>query len=146
LGSPFFFASVGEPVVPADLLARQAVIYGQRGGGALWTFRRGATEASVTLKGRISVTAAEGMREAVIAGLGFAVASEWMFAPELAGGSVKEVLADWQLPALDLWAVFPTGRRAGAKARAFTAFIESQAMSPNFSVARTSRDVSTSKV
>jgi hypothetical protein len=27
---------------------------------------------------------------------------------------------------MDLWAAFPTGRRASAKARAFAAFIEAQ--------------------
>jgi DNA-binding transcriptional LysR family regulator len=70
------------------------------------------------------VTAAEGLREAVLAGLGLAVASEWMFDRELASGDVREVLTDWALPPLDLWAVFPTGRRASAKARAFAEFVE----------------------
>jgi len=37
---------------------------------------------------------------------------------------VRPVLRDWQLPPLDLWALFPTGRRASAKARAFASFIE----------------------
>jgi DNA-binding transcriptional LysR family regulator len=59
----------------------------------------------------------------VLASLGFAIASEWMFAPEL---MVASVLDDWSLPAVDLWAVFPTGRQARAKARAFAAFIERQ--------------------
>jgi DNA-binding transcriptional LysR family regulator len=36
------------------------------------------------------------------------------------------VLQDWSLPLLDLWAVFPTGRQASAKARAFVDFIERQ--------------------
>jgi DNA-binding transcriptional LysR family regulator len=45
-----------------------------------------------------------------------------MFAPELADGRVVTVLEDWSLPGLDLWAVFPTGRLASAKARAFAAF------------------------
>jgi DNA-binding transcriptional LysR family regulator len=34
------------------------------------------------------------------------------------------VLRDWTLPPMELWAVFPTGRRASAKARAFVTFIE----------------------
>jgi len=126
LGTPSFFAKGGEPAVPADLLAHQAVIYDLRGGGAGWIFKQGVTEASVNIKGRISVTAAEGMREAVFADLGFAIASEWMFSPELANGRVKEVLSDWRLPPLELWAVFPTGRRVGAKARAFATFVEQQ--------------------
>ena len=70
------------------------------------------------------MTAAEGMREAVFAHLGIAITSEWNFAPELASGIVKSVLNDWELPSLDLWAVYPTGRMASAKAREFAAFVE----------------------
>jgi DNA-binding transcriptional LysR family regulator len=62
----------------------------------------------------------------VLASVGFAVASEWMFAPELKTGVVVSVLDDWSLPAVDVWAVFPTGRQAGARARAFAAFMERQ--------------------
>jgi len=56
--------------------------------------------------------------------MGFSVASEWMFGPELASGQVQRVLPGWTLPAMDLWAVFPSGRKASAKARAFAAFVE----------------------
>ena len=44
--------------------------------------------------------------------------------PELASGAVQRLLRDWSLPPIDLWAVFPTGRLASAKARAVAAFIE----------------------
>jgi DNA-binding transcriptional LysR family regulator len=126
LGTPAYFEKAGEPVVPEDLLTHQAVIYERGGGGAAWTFRQGTTEVSVTVKGRVRVTAAEGVREAVFAGLGLVITSEWMFAPELQSGIVRAVLRDWTLPPIGLWTVFPTGRRASAKARAFAAFIEGQ--------------------
>ena len=71
------------------------------------------------------------MREAVFAGMGLAIGSEWMFSPEIADGKVKRVLEDWSLPPLDLWAVFPTGRNASIKARAFTAFIEQELRVPS---------------
>jgi len=70
------------------------------------------------------VSAAEGIRTAVLSGMGLAVASRWMFSPELASGKVKAVLTDWTLPALDLWAIFPSGRLVTAKARAFVACVE----------------------
>ncbi|MCX7513070.1 LysR family transcriptional regulator [Frateuria hangzhouensis] len=124
--SPAYLERMGVPHVPADLAGHQAVIYEQRGGGTEWSFRRDGTTASVAMQGRVRVTAAEGVREAVFAGLGLAVASEWMFAPELASGAVQSVLDDWNLPPVDLWAVFPTGRQASAKARAFAGFIEAQ--------------------
>jgi DNA-binding transcriptional LysR family regulator len=100
-------------------------------GRATWSFRSGTVEETVTLRGSVRTTAAEGLREAVFAGLGLCVASEWMFQPALANGRVKPVLPDWTLPPMDLWAAFPTGRRASAKARAFAAFIEDQLRQTN---------------
>jgi DNA-binding transcriptional LysR family regulator len=124
LGTPSYFAKAGEPASPIDLVRHQAIIYDQRGGGVVWTFRKNSAEIAVTLKGRVRVTAAEGVREAVFSDLGLTVSSEWMFGPELRSGKVRAVLEDWSLPAIDLWAVFPTGRQASAKARAFATFIE----------------------
>ena len=126
LGTPSYFAKAGEPRTPTDLVAHQVVIYDQRGGGAAWTFRQGSAEMVVTVKGRVRVTAAEGVREAVFSGLGLTVGSEWMFVHELRSGRVRAVLGDWTLPPIDLWTVFPTGRQASAKARAFATFIEAR--------------------
>jgi DNA-binding transcriptional LysR family regulator len=126
VGSPAYFEAMGGPQTPADLVMHQAVVYAQPTGGTQWTFRRGSSESTVTVDGRVRVSAAEGVREGVFAGLGLAIASEWMFAPELACGAVKSVLDDWSLPQIDLWAVFPTGRQASAKARAFATYIENQ--------------------
>jgi DNA-binding transcriptional LysR family regulator len=133
VGTPVYFAARGVPQVPADLLAHQAIIYEQRAGGAIWAFRQGTSETTVTVSGRVRVSAAEGVREAVLAGLGISIGgSEWLFSPELKSGAVAPVLTDWSLPSVDLWAVFPTGRQASAKARAFASFIESE-MSPTSS-------------
>jgi len=71
----------------------------------------------------LRVTAAEGVRAAVLANAGIAIASEWMFSPELANGSVKSVLQGWELPDIDIWAVFPAGRTATTKARTFVSFV-----------------------
>jgi DNA-binding transcriptional LysR family regulator len=126
LGTPAYFARAGEPKVPADLARQAAVVYAQGGGGATWTFRNGGVEETVTLNDGLRVTAAEGVREAVFAGLGLCVAAEWMFEAELASGRVRQAMDAWALPTIDLWAAFPTGRRASAKARAFAAFVAEQ--------------------
>ncbi|CRL48112.1 MULTISPECIES: LysR family transcriptional regulator [Pseudomonas] len=123
LGTPAYFDKHGEPTCPADLCKHQAVVYAL-GGGANWQFRNASEEQSVIINGRIRVSAAEGLREAVLAHLGLTMASEWMFAPELASGAVREVMTDWTLPNQDLWAVFPTGRMASAKARAFVEYVQ----------------------
>jgi DNA-binding transcriptional LysR family regulator len=122
IATPTYLETHGTPLVPADLATHQAVVYTQLGNS--WTFTRQGAEASVAVTGRARFSAAEGIRTAVLAHMGLAVASDWMFAPELADGAVQRVLNDWDLPPIDLWAVFPTGRLASAKARAFADFVE----------------------
>jgi len=124
VGTPAYFERTGRPTAPGDLAAHQAVIYDQEAGGQDWTFRRGDAEIAVTLKGRLRVSAAEGVRAAILANAGIAVASEWMFSPEIADRTVQMVLQDWELPRIDLWAVFPAGRTATTKARTFTQFVQ----------------------
>ncbi|UXZ34922.1 LysR family transcriptional regulator [Cupriavidus gilardii] len=124
VGTPRYFAQAGVPRTPADLSGHQAIVYSQRGGGESWSFRQGSTEVAVVVSGRVRVSAAEGIRTAVLADMGLAVASRWMFAPEVEQGVVQTVLNDWTLPPIDLWAVFPSGRLVTAKARAFVAFVE----------------------
>lgn len=124
VGTPGYFALAGVPRAPADLSGHQAIVYSQRGGGESWSFRQGSTEVAVVVSGRVRVSAAEGIRTAVLSDMGLAVASRWMFAPELDDGRVQAVLTDWTLPPIDLWAVFPSGRLVTAKARAFVAFVE----------------------
>jgi DNA-binding transcriptional LysR family regulator len=130
VATPEYLAAHKTPRVPQDLSKLEAVIYNRGGGGATWTFSRGTAKAEVELQGRLHIGAAEGVRAAVLAHMGIAVASQWMFEPELRDGTVKQVLADWSLPAVDLWAVYPAGRLASAKARAFVAFVENILATP----------------
>ena len=125
MATPSYFEKHGEPKSPEELMAHQTIVYTPDGGGTSWTFRQGSVEKPVIVGGRLTVTAAEGLREAVFAHLGLAITSEWNFAPELTAGIVKPVLLDWDLPKLELRAVFPTGRMASAKTKEFVSFVES---------------------
>jgi DNA-binding transcriptional LysR family regulator len=124
VASAAYLSRRGVPAVPADLADHEAVIYSQWTGGEEWSFKRGAAEASVRFQRRLMLTAAEGVREAVIAGLGIAIASRWMFFPELKSGQVVSILNEWSLTPLDLWVVYPAGRLTSTKARAFVKWFE----------------------
>ncbi|MCG3084659.1 LysR substrate-binding domain-containing protein, partial [Anoxybacillus sp. LAT27] len=78
---------MGTPASPTDLRAHRAIVYTQGLGAEEWRFRRGAVDTSVRIPTRLSFSAAEGVREAVIGGLGLAISSRWMMAPELANGT-----------------------------------------------------------
>jgi DNA-binding transcriptional LysR family regulator len=124
IASPAYLARRGVPATPADVLNHDAIIYSQWTGGEEWSFRRGTAETSIRFQRRLMITAAEGVRAAVISGQGFAIASRWMFAPELQSGEVVSILNDWTLPPLDLWVNYPSGRLTSTKARAFVKWFE----------------------
>ncbi|ALV92596.1 MULTISPECIES: LysR family transcriptional regulator [Pantoea] len=122
MATPQYLAIKGKPKKPADLVEHEAVLYNPQ--PSVWSFTCQDAVVSTALRGRIRVSAAEGQRAAVLSHMGLCIASDWMFADELKNGTVQKVLTSWQLPAIDLWAVFPHGRLASAKARQFAGFVE----------------------
>lgn len=127
VGTPGYFERAGVPVKPTELNRHAAVICTQDPGGTdIWSFRQAESEVSVSISGRLRVSACEGVRAAVLGGFGLAVAPEWMFARELAHGAVRAVLGAWRLPPSEIWVVFPTGRSSCAKVRAFSTFLETE--------------------
>ncbi|WP_229259433.1 LysR family transcriptional regulator [Duganella aceris] len=126
VAKPDYFARHGTPRQPEDLGDHAAIVLSRGEGGEQMAFIKDGVAREIGLKPRLRISALEGVRSAVLAGLGVAVASEWIFTEELDDGRVVEALTDWELPRLDLWAVLPGGRHAGPKARAFIAFVEEQ--------------------
>src|SRR5258705_348329 len=73
VATPAYLQHHGTPTSPGDLVSHQAVIYTPGGGGepwTSWTFRKATAEVSVVLRGRVKMTAAEGLREAVNSNMG----------------------------------------------------------------------------
>jgi DNA-binding transcriptional LysR family regulator len=130
VATPGYLARRGVPANPTDLLEHDGIIYGQSSGGQEWLFRRGTSETSVRLRARLTLSAAEGVREAVLAGQGFAITSRWMFAPELVSGALIRVLKEWTLPPMELWVIYPSGKLTSAKARAFVEWFQTTISEP----------------
>jgi len=127
VATPGYLAKHGTPSQPSDLAGHAAIVLSRGEGGHHITFAKDGISTEVVLQPRLRVSALEGIRAAVLAGLGAAVASEWIFQDELNDGRVIEVLTGWSMQNLDLWVVLPGGgRHASPQARAFIAFIEEQ--------------------
>lgn len=124
VASTDYFRRHGEPRRPADLASHPAIVFSRREGGEQLVFTCGAKTETVTLKPRLRASALEGLRAAILAGIGVGIATEWIFGRELSDGRLTIALPDWQLPSLELWAVLPGGRRSSAEARAFVEFVE----------------------
>ncbi len=55
VATPAYLARTGTPMIPGDLVNHHALIYSQL--DDTWTFKRGETEASVTVRGRVRLSA-----------------------------------------------------------------------------------------
>ncbi|MFM9978502.1 MAG: LysR family transcriptional regulator [Sphingomonadaceae bacterium] len=119
VATPAYLARHGVPHVPADLHGHD-IILGRAPGVAVWTLRHATSgETSIKLSARIVATSTEGVLAAALAGLGIACASNFACRHELKRGELVQLLTDYSLPAIDVHAIMPSGRRSPAKARAF---------------------------
>ncbi|MBT2792804.1 LysR family transcriptional regulator [Paraburkholderia strydomiana] len=134
VGTPDYFAQHGSPQQPEDLVDHSTIIFSRGEGGEHLGFSKAGHSRNIVLRPRLRISALEGVRAAVLAGLGIAVVSEWIFTDELDDGLLREALTDWTMPLLDLWAVLPGGRHAGPKSKAFIAFVESQLQTTRYGI------------
>jgi DNA-binding transcriptional LysR family regulator len=125
MASTAYLDAHGTPESPEDLTNHAWIGRPRDGARHTVIFHRGQMDTAVQLRPRLRVSSTEGLREAVLSGVGIAIVSEWLFTPELVSGSVRSVLDDWLLPELQLSAVY-SGRRPSARASAFVAFVETE--------------------
>ena len=120
VAAPDYIARHGLPVSPADL-ARHDVIFGPSDSSGA-TFQGPINpEANFVLpeNPRIRVTSSAGVTACVLAGLGVAFGSGWMFDAELRDGRLCRLLPEFPLPAIPIHALFPAGRQPSKRARGF---------------------------
>ncbi|MEA2739699.1 MAG: hypothetical protein QOH05_3006 [Acetobacteraceae bacterium] len=89
----------------------------------------------VVESGSFRTNDAEQIRTAVLCDLGLAHTPGWLFAPEIASGTVRLVLRDYEPSPLSINAVHPAGRRLATKVRVFIDYLaEVFAQEPSLSM------------
>lgn len=118
VASAAYLARQGTPVAPGDLHHHECVIYTLLGSGG-WPFSNG----EVTVGGRLRLNNLEGIRRAVMHGLGIGYLPSWMVAGELARGELQAVLGDFRAAGTPLNALYSAERLLPQRASAFIEFI-----------------------
>lgn len=120
VATPDFLAAHGTPGDPDDLARHRIVSFASFDSREAWTFRRdGEQQIAYPADPILRVNSAEGLRAAVLAGMGIAMVTNRMVGVSLARGELVPVLADWTLGGNDIWVIFPEGRRVRPRARLF---------------------------
>ena len=117
VASPTYLAQHGEPRHPGELGAHRAVGFSfDARAVAPWKFKDGATGqpqfAWISNSNEVDIAAAE-------AGVGLTRCLAYQAAASLRAGRLRIVLAEHELPPVPVHIVYPAGRRATAKVRAF---------------------------
>jgi DNA-binding transcriptional LysR family regulator len=131
VASPAYLARRGTPQTPADLARHDCILGPGLSGRTGWSFTRSGRTTSVTVEGPIKVASAEGVVACAKAGLGIALASQWMCRAELEDGELVAILSDHELDWVELHAVYPGGRRPSLRVRAFADYFAAELIHKN---------------
>ena len=124
--SPFYLDRAGVPQCPDDLL-RHTLIIGPAGQSAEgWTFRKSERSQVLRVEGRFCLDSTEAATSAAAAGLGIVSTSRLACSRELQQGSLVKLLPDWEMPWVDVHAIYVDGRASKQSARAFAAFVSEE--------------------
>lgn len=128
LASRSYVDEAGIPSSPDDLTHHR--IIGGPCGVADWIFEREGQVVAPDLQPHITVNDNEGAVVAAMAGLGICSTPMRTVRRELLDGSLVELLADWNRPAIDVHAYFPLGRATRLAARSLIAHLKAELDKP----------------
>jgi DNA-binding transcriptional LysR family regulator len=117
--SPAFLDRHGRPATPDDLSTDHFLRY-SIGGDQVALAREAAPQEVVTrvrAAGPLKVNNGDMLREAMLAGTGFASLPTFIIGDDLKSGALERVLPDWCVPPIALHAVYPPGKALSAKVR-----------------------------
>ncbi|MEL7544363.1 MAG: LysR family transcriptional regulator [Pseudomonadota bacterium] len=121
--SPDYLANRGVPERPGDLSAHNCILLGEARSWEFLAPNGQVVDTKVT--GPLATNSGTAIREALLAGVGIAQRSLWDVEDALAAGTLVSVMSNYTvLPEWKVWSVRPPGRRAPARVRAFTGFME----------------------
>lgn len=115
VASPDYLAERGVPQSPSELRGHNCIQYSLLATGNVWPF----VHQSVEVRGNFKVDSPEGVRSAVLDGIGIGLMPNWLFADALANDQVRELLVEWKIPPLPISALYPAKRLLPRRAAVF---------------------------
>lgn len=126
VASPAYLKAWGTPRTPAELVRHDCVVYSRLATGARWIFERDGVPTEVEVSGRLRTNNSEGVRAAVLAGLGIGLVPAWHFGDEIARGDLRILLSAYEPRRLPICAVRPSRRFVPPKVREMIAFLAAE--------------------
>ncbi|MEP7311228.1 MAG: LysR family transcriptional regulator [Pseudomonadota bacterium] len=124
--APALLQRHGQPRTPADLLRYRLGLYSAYPTRDRWTFTRGGEEISLQLPAAIRTNSVHMLRDYALSGGGITCLPTLVCGEYLLNKQLQVVLEDYEIPPLQLLAIYPATHRRALKVKLFIEFITSR--------------------
>ena len=126
VASADYLAANGTPLAPQDLVKHRCLTYGHMAAVHRWHLRQGVEIISVQIASALCSNNGEALRTSALAGNGVANLPTFFVGPDIASGTLVQVLPDIPPPELGIFAIYAPNRYLAAKTRVFIDFLSSR--------------------
>lgn len=118
--SPTYLQAFGRPETPKDLTRHNCIVLRQNDAAfGVWRLSRGKQSESIKVRGSLSTNEGEVALNWALEGHGILMRAEWDLAKYLRSGRLEEVLAEYETPPADIYAVYLERLNLSAKVSFF---------------------------
>lgn len=117
IASPEYLAHKGRPQHPSELSAHACLGYSTGGNQQVWQFEVNGVLTGFPLRSRINANNGEMLTAAAAQGLGITCQPDFIIDDYLADGRVKEILKNFSMPELGIYAMLPSARQVPHRVR-----------------------------
>jgi DNA-binding transcriptional LysR family regulator len=110
LASPHYLAQHGTPQHPRELQHHECLAYSMDMKPASWIYKVDGNSFSVPIRGRVMANNGEALTKSAAAGIGITRQPDFIAQPFLDNGEVIEVLGQFAMTPLGIYAVLPSNR------------------------------------
>ena len=137
VAAPSYLRGKTLPVRPSDLASHDCITFTEVTAGVNWHFGGPDGAVTVEVKGPVRTRNSEGVREAVLSGLGIGYMPIWHLTDEIETGRLTVLLDGYEPKPEPIHAVYPSRRFVPQKTRVMIDFLEQRfAMDPNLNPRR----------
>ena len=135
--SPGFVRQHGMPRHPKELSTFSCLTFPHGSWRNRWEFQKGRERIAVSVSGRLRAGGGVLLAEAALQGLGIVAEPEPLVFEGLREGGLVQLLPDWEVPPMSLYAVYPQRRHLPAKVRRFIELLQEHVQDPPYWEQRT---------
>ena len=132
--SPRYLAEFGAPKHPAELAQHAVLAYSLLSAGDHWAFNGPEGPTSVHVAPRFRSNSGDTCRSGALQHQGIILQPDFLVGPDLAAGSLVELMPEYRPPAFGIHAVYPTRKHVAPKVRLLVEFLVASFQNPQWAV------------